>query len=196
MICGHAKIAKKSIKHCKYKQNIYFCDSMLQNHCKYQPKLTCMLQNHCKYKQKWNACSRTIANTSKYERHVHNIIVNTSTNWATFQKAVFLQYKINLNPAGRPGRQAGPGMRLILYCKNNAFWKVAQFVLVFAMRYEHAFHICLYLQWFLSVRFIFACIYNGSGEGVSAFACIYNEFEAWNQRNQYFACIYNGLVAF
>ena len=88
------------------------------------------------------------------------------------------------------------GFRLIWYCKNNAFWKAAHLLLVFTMIYEHAFHICLQLQWFLNTRFIFACIYNGSGTGVSAFVCIYNEFEAWNQRNQYFVCIYNGLVAF
>ena len=44
-----------------------------------------VLTNHYKYKQIWKACSY--------------ITINTSKNWASFQKAVFLQYQINLNPA-------------------------------------------------------------------------------------------------
>ena len=64
------------------------------------------------------------------------------------------------------------------------------------MIFEHASHICLYLQWFWNMCFIFACFCNGSGARMSAFACIYNEFEAWNRKSQDFASIYNGFVAF
>ena len=44
-----------------------------------------VFKNHCNCKQIWKACSY--------------IIVNTSNKWAAFQKALFLQYQINLNPA-------------------------------------------------------------------------------------------------
>ena len=166
---GCSKNIKKLPGHCKYKQNIDFFDFMLQTHCKYKQKLTHPLQNHCKYKQKWNARSRTIVNTSRYERHVHiSLQIQAQIEWL-FKKHCFYDIE-STSFRGLPACLAClAGLRLILYCKNTAFWKVAQFVLVFtmilwtclsyllvcAMVLEHAFHLCLYLQWFWSMHVSF-----------------------------------------
>ena len=112
-----------------------------------------VLTNHCKYKQIWKACSY--------------IIINTSKNWASFQKALFLQYQINLNPAGQVRTLPADAQLHVKTHLADSIPEWGWFYIVKTMLFEKSLNLCLYLQWDMNMPFISACIYNGSWACVS-----------------------------